>query len=259
MKKLFSLILSSVLAVSALTGCSGTSNPTSTDSGESPASTSGGKIIMATNANFPPYEYMQGTKAVGVDVDVANEIAKELGAELVVDSMEFNSIIPAIQSGKADFAASGISITEDREKQVDFSIEYATSKQVILTLPENNITTVEDLSGKIVGVEKGTTADLYLTEEYPDVTIEGYDRYTDAVLEMKNKRIDAIVLDSLPAEVILQQNTDLLICDEVLFTDTYAIVVKKGNAELLETINTVLQRLIDEGKIEEYTQNHLTD
>lgn len=215
------------------------------------------KLVMATEATFPPYEYMEGNKIVGVDVDIANEIAKEMGVELVIENMTFDAIIPAVNSGKADFGVAGMSITEDRLKEVDFSIEYATSMQVIVTKADSGITGEDDLSGKTVGVQLGTVADLVLTDDYPDIKLERYKRYTDVAMELSNGRLDAIVLDSLPAMQMLKTDSDFVICDEPLFTDVYAICVKKGNEELLETINTVLERLIAEGKIIEYTENHL--
>lgn len=217
-------------------------------------------LVMATEATFRPYEYMDGNDIVGVDVEIAEAIAEELGAKLEIDGMSFDAIIPAVQSGKADFGAAGMSITEKRLEEVDFSIEYATSTQVILTTADSGITGEEDLAGKVIGVQMSTTADLeYNTPDYPELTIESYKKYTDAVLELNNGRIDAIILDSIPAQALLAANENLIICEDELFTDAYAIAVKKGNTELLETINKVLTRLLEEGKIEEYTEQHLAN
>ncbi len=268
MKKQWILAVFAVAMALVLAGCGGASSSApaadasiapaeSTSESAAPAGDAGGQLVMATEATFPPYEYVEGSEIVGVDVDIANEIAKELGMELVIEDMPFNSLITAISSGKADFAAAGLSVTEERKEQVDFSIEYATSKQVILTKADSGITGEAGLDGKTVGVQMATVADLALTDDYPNVTVERYDRYTDAVNELMNGRVDALVLDSLPAERFLAQNDGLVICDEALFTDVYAIAVQKGNTELLDAINTVLTRLMDEGKIEEYTANHL--
>lgn len=215
------------------------------------------KLVMATEAGFKPYEYYEnGSEIVGVDVDIAREIAAELGVELVVENMEFNAIVPAVNSGKAHFGAAGISITEERRKQVDFSIEYATSKQVILTRKDSGIETGEDLDGKNVGVQLGTVADYALTDDYPEVSVSQYNKYFEAANDLIGGRLDAIVLDSLPAMELAQMDDSLVIREKELFTDVYAICVKKGNTELLETINKVLQRLIDEGKIIEFTSAH---
>lgn len=223
-------------------------------------------LIMATESTFPPYEYLgEGSEVVGVDVDIAREIAAELGMELVIEDMAFEAIPAAVDTGKADFGAAGLSITPERLETVDFSIEYATSKQVVLTTADSDVMGPADLDGKTVGVQLGTVADLELSgvdddgqRNYPGVTVQQYNKYTEAVSDLKIGRIDAIVLDFLPAQEYLNNNEGLAIREEELFTDRYAFCVQKGNTELLEQINSVLQRLIDEGKIEEFTQNHLT-
>lgn len=218
-----------------------------------------GKLIMATEATFRPYEYLSGTDVVGVDIDIATEIANALGLELVVEEMPFDSIIAAVSTGKADFGAAGMSVTPERAEQVDFSIEYATSMQVILTRADSGITGEADLDGNTVGVQLGTVADIVLSEDYPDVKLEQYNRYTDALNDLLNGRLDAMVLDSLPAAELQKQSEDLVICENELFTDVYAICVQKGNAGLLGEIDTVLQQLMDDGKIEEFTAAHLAD
>lgn len=244
MKKLSVLLAASLLALTALTGCSG----------------SGDKLVMATEASFPPYEYYDGEDIVGVDVEIAQEIARELGKELVIENMEFNAIVPAVKSGKADFGGAGMSITESRLEQVDFTIEYATSKQVIMTKADSDIMEEADLDGKAIGVQMGTVADIALSsdEDYPGVTdIARYNKYFEAVNDLINGRIDAIVLDVLPAEQLVTTDESLVVREKELFTDVYAFCVKKGNTEMLDTINTVLQRLMDEGKIVEFTEKHL--
>ncbi len=272
MKKIcFALALVLVLSL-ALSACGGAPAPSAAPASEAqpadaastapaseaaPEDAGAGTLVMATEATFPPYEYMSGSDIVGVDVDIAKEIAAELGLELVIEEMPFDAVIAAVDSGKADFAAAGISITEERKQTVDFSIEYATSKQVILTKADSGIAGEADLNGKTVGVQLGTVADLALTDDYPEVVVERYNKYTDAVNDLINGRVDALVLDSLPAESLKTMDESLVICDNELFTDVYAICVKKGNTELLSTIDAVLQRLISEGKVDEFTQAHL--
>lgn len=251
-KKILSLMLALVFVVTAFAGCSSKSG-----SKKNGLTNEAGVVVMATEATFPPYEYMDGLEIAGVDVDVANEIAKELGVELRVDNISFDGIIPAITSGKADFGAAGMSITEDRKKQVDFSIEYAVSTQVILTTADSGITSVDDLDGKNVGVQMGTISDIVLSDENPEISLVRGKKYTDLAMEMENGKIEAIVLDNLPAQAMQKSNPDFIILETPFFTDVYAIAVDKGNTELLEVINKVLQRLIDEGKIEEYTNKHL--
>lgn len=219
---------------------------------------SGGTLVLALEATFPPYEYMSGTEVVGIDVDIAREIAKEFNMELDVQEMPFDSVIAAVNTGKADMAASGLSVTAERQEQVDFSMEYATSKQVIMTRSDSGITATDNLAGT-VGVQMGTTGDLALsdTEAYPDVQIERYNKYTDAVNDLISGRLDAIVMDSLPAESLKTMADNLVILEESLLDDSYAIAVKKGNDELRDSINTVLERLVADGSIDQFTLNHL--
>ncbi len=256
-KKLSLALVATLLLALVLVACGGTKAPASQSQ---PTVADDSTLVMATEATFRPYEYMEGTEVVGVDVDIATEIAKELGKELVIEEMPFDAVIAAVSTGKADFGAAGLSVTPEREEKVDFSIEYATSEQVILTTADSGINAEEDLLDKIVGVQMGTVADIALSDEedYPDITVERYDKYTDAVNDLMSGRLDALVLDSLPAEELKTMGDDLVITEEALFTDVYAICVQKGNTELLDAIDTVLQRLIDEGKIEEFTTTHLS-
>lgn len=242
MKKI-ALLLVLVLALSVVfSGCTGTQK----------------KLVMGTESGFAPYEYMKGNQVVGVDVDIANEIAKAMGATLEIQDMAFDAIIPAVSSGKVDFGAAGMSVTEERLKEVDFSIEYAVSKQIIVVKNDSTITGPDDLNGKSVGVQLGTVADLVISDEYPDIKVQQYNKYLEAVEALKNNKIDAIVMDILPAQEILKANSGYKILDKEFFTDKYAIAVKKGNAELLGKINEVLNTLIKNGKITEYTINHTT-
>lgn len=220
----------------------------------------GGKktLIMGTEAGFAPYEYYEGDKIVGIDPDIAQEIAKEMGLTLEIVNMDFDSIPEAVKSGKVDFGAAGISITEERAEVVDFTIEYATSEQVIITLEDSDIKTPDDLNGKIVAVQEGTVADLFLTDYCPDAETLPSKKYFEAVSNLTTGRADAILLDKLPAQEIVKTAEGLVILEEPLFTDKYAFCVQKGNTKLLDTINQVMQRLIDEGKIDEYTMKHLS-
>lgn len=215
------------------------------------------KLIMLTEAGFAPYEYLDGTKIVGIDPDIALEIANEMGMELEIVNMNFDGIPDAIAAGKGDFGAAGISIRPDRAEVVDFTIEYATSKQVIIVLADSGYQTADDLVGKTIAVQEGTVADFDTAEYIEGVTILPSKKYFEAVSNLTTGKADAIVLDVLPAQELVKTADNLVILDGELFTDKYAICVKKGNTELLDTINKVLQRLIDEGKIDEFTLKHL--
>lgn len=210
------------------------------------------EIIMVTEAGFAPYEYYENSEIVGVDVAIAKEIAKELGKKLVVKNVDFDSIVSELKSGKADFAAAGMSITEERKKQVDFTIEYVTSNQVVVVKKDSSLNDITQLDGKRIAVQLGTVGDSYVTENYKNSEINRQKKFLVAAEAVKNNKADCIVMDQIPAQQLVSQNPELKILDGILFKDSYGMAVKKGNTELLDTMNTVLQRLIDEGKIEEY-------
>lgn len=214
------------------------------------------KLIMVTEAGFSPYEYIEGNEIVGVDVDIAKEIASSMGKELEIRDVAFDSIINELNSGKADFAAAGISITDERQKEIDFSIEYVSSKQVIVTKKNSNIKTINDLNNKTISVQLGSVGDTYVTKNFKASKIIRQKKFLAAAEDVKANKSDCIVMDELPARELVNANSELVILDIELFTDKYAIAVKKGNTELLNKINEVLNKLIEEGKIEEYIIKH---
>lgn len=211
------------------------------------------KLIMVTEAGFAPYEFYDGEEIVGVDVEIAKKIAEKTGKELEIKDTDFDSLINEVKTGKADFAAAGLSITPERLEEVDFSIEYAVSKQVIVVKNESKAETIEDFNGKKVAVQLGTIADLVLSDENPEVELVQHKKYLLAVEDLKADKVEAIVLDSLPAQEIVAKNPEFKILEKELLVDKYGIAVQKGNKELLEDINTVLKELMDNNKIEDYT------
>ena len=211
------------------------------------------KIIMVTEAGFAPYEFYDGEEIVGVDVEIAKKIAEKTGKELEIKDTDFDSLINEVKTGKADFAAAGLSITPERLEEVDFSIEYAVSKQVIVVKNESKAETIEDFNGKKVAVQLGTIADLVLSDENPEVELVQHKKYLLAVEDLKADKVEAIVLDSLLAQEIVTKNPEFKILEKELLVDKYGIAVQKGNKELLEDINTVLKELMDNNKIEDYT------
>ena len=246
MKKSILIILSLVIVIGVLAGVVISNKGTKED-----------KLIMVTEAGFAPYEFYKDNEIVGVDVEIAKKVAEKLGKELEIKDTDFDSIINEVKTGKADFGAAGLSITEERLEEVDFSIEYATSKQVILVKDDSLIKKPDDLNGKKVAVQLGTIADLVLSDEYPEVELVQHKKYLLAVEDLKTNKVDAIVLDSLPAKEIVKQNSGLKILDKELLTDKYGIAVKKDNKELLETINQVLKEMMDNGEIEAFTIKYL--
>ncbi len=216
-----------------------------------------GKLVMLTSAGFPPFEYVEGGQVVGVDVDIANEIAKDLGVSLEVQDMEFAGIVGAIKSGKGSLGIAGMSITEERKQSVDFSIQYVNSKLFILVAAGNDaINTPDDLKGKIIGVQTGTTSDIFASD-VENATINRYSQFLEAATALTAGKVDAMVVDELTANEIMAANEGKMkMLETPLAEEAYAIAVQKGNTTLLEAVNKTLQRLIDEGKIEEYIYSH---
>ena len=214
------------------------------------------ELVMVTEAGFAPYEYYENNKIVGVDVDIANEIAKELGKKLVIKDVAFDSIINEVKTKKADFGAAGISYSEERALQVDFSINYSVSKQVVIVKNDSIINSPNEISGKKIAVQLGSIGDTYVTENFKNSEIIRQKKYLSAVQDLKASKVDAIVMDELPALEIIKTNNDLKILPKELTSDSYGMIVRKGNKELLDKINSVLTRLKDEGKIDEFIINH---
>lgn len=208
------------------------------------------ELVLATEAGFAPYEFYQDGEIVGVDIEIAREIAKELGKELMVKDVSFDFLINEVKSGKADFAAAGISITDERKKQVDFTDEYTVSNQVVVVKKDSPITSFVEISNKKIAVQLGTVADLYVSDNYPDATLVQHKKYLSAVEDVKAGKADCLIMDELPAKEIVEANTELKIMDGVLFQDRYGMIVKKGNDKLRKQINKVLKRLVDDGTID---------
>ena len=210
-------------------------------------------IVMGTNATFPPFEDIQGNEIVGFDVDISQIIADKLGKTLKVEDMEFNQLLGAVATGKVDFVAAGMTVDEERSKQVDFSNNYFTSKQVILVQEENqSIVEAEDLVDKKVGVQLGTTGDLFVsgyTSEETGGTIEviQFDKGALAVAELKLGKIDAVVLDEEPAKKMINNYPGIKMIEAPFINENYALAVKKGNTELLEAINGILAEIQEDG------------
>lgn len=216
-------------------------------------------LIMVTEAGFAPYEYYDDGEIVGVDIDIAREIAKEMGKELVVKDVAFDSIINEVKTGKADFGVAGISYTDERAKQVDFSINYSTSNQVVVVKNGSNIRDVNNIDGKKIAVQLGSVADTYVTSNFKNSEIVREKKYLAAIQDLKDGKADAVVMDELPAKEMVKNNNDIMILSGNLASDSYGMVVKKGNTKLLNTIDKVLNRLKEDGKIDKYVINHTTE
>ena len=214
------------------------------------------KLVMVTEAGFAPYEYYENGEIVGGDVDIAREIAKELGKELVIKDIAFDSIINEVRTGKADIGAAGISYSDERAKKVDFSINYSVSKQVVIVKNDSFINSIKDINDKKIAVQLGSVADTYVTENYKNAEIVRQKKYLAAIEDLKVGKVDLVVMDELPAKEIIEKNSGIKILDGELTSDSYGMIVKKGNTELLETVNKVLNRLSSDGSIDNFIIKH---
>lgn len=218
-----------------------------------------GTLRMLTNAAFPPYEYLgSDNKPAGVDVDICQAVADQIGVDLEVIDMDFDGLIPAMISGKGDLVAAGMTVTPARQESVDFSDTYADAKQLIIVPKEGaTVTSEDDLPGKTIGVQLGTTGDLYASDNIEGADVKQYKTGLEAAMDLKNGRLDAIVIDRLPAENIVQSNDDLELIDMESTDEQYAIAVAKDNEDLIEIVNGVIAQLIEEGKIADFTATHV--
>ena len=261
-KKVLTLALAVCMAAS-LAGCSSGSGEETTEKAEETTGNaeeskgSGKTLVMATNAEFPPYEFYEGGEIVGIDVEIAKAIAEEMGMDFEVEDMAFDSIIPAVQSGKADFGAAGMTVDEKRLQSVDFSDSYATATQVIIVREDSGFAAPDDLKGKTIGVQLGTTGDIY-AGDIEGATVERYNKGFEAVQAMTQNKIDAVVIDGEPAKVFISQNEGLKILDEALTVEEYAICVKKGNTELVEGINAAIANLKESGELQKIVDKYIT-
>ena len=263
-KKILTIALVGLMAAS-LAAC-GKANETQTSNAESESASDGkaesksdgtaqiktveaGKLTLATNAEFPPYEYHDGDKIVGIDMDIADAIAKKLGLEVQIEDIAFDSVILEVTSGKADIGLAGISATDERKQSVDFSDTYTTSKQLIIVKDDSAIKGSKDLEGKTVGVQTGTTGDI-LASDIKDVKPERYDKGMDAVQALSQGKVDAVIIDSEVAKKFVEETSGLKVLDEAFADENYAIAIKKGNKELLDSVNKALSELKSDGTID---------
>jgi polar amino acid transport system substrate-binding protein len=222
-----------------------------------------GKLIMATNAAFPPYEFYEGNAIVGIDAEIAALIAQKLGLELEIMDIEFDSIIAAVQKGKADMGMAGMTVTEDRLKNVNFSTSYATGVQVVIVREDGPIQSLDDLfdvGGFSIGVQTSTTGDLYTTWDLEDeglAKIERYNKGADAVLALTTGKVDCVVIDNEPAKAFVAGNTALKILDTEFAVEEYAICLAKKNTDLLKKVDTALNELIADGSVQRIIDKYI--
>ena len=281
MKKITALLLGTAMMLS-LAACGGTasvsestaSSETSSSeaaSSEASAETAGelttvtpGKLTMSTNAAFPPYEMTDDNgNYVGIDIEVAEAIADKLGLELQVDDMDFDAALLAAQTGKSDMVMAGVTVTEERQTVMDFSNTYATGIQVVIVPEDSDIASIEDMTGKMIGVQRGTTGDLYCSASVEDggfgeENVTPYDNGLTAVQALMNGQVDCVVIDNAPAQEFVDANPGLKILDTEYANEDYAIGVAKGNTALLDAINGALEELQADGTVQSIVDKYIT-
>ena len=218
-----------------------------------------GKLTMSTNAAFPPYEMTTDSGDLeGIDIEVAGAIAEKLGLELQVDDMDFDAALLATQSGKSDMVMAGVTVTDERQKVMDFSDTYAEGIQSIIVPEDSDIATADDLSGKAIGTQRGTTGYIYCTDDFGEENVIAYDDGLTAVQALNNGQVDAVVIDNAPAQEFVAANPGLKILDTAYAQEDYAIGVAKGNTQLLDAINGALEELQADGTLQAIVDKYIT-
>jgi len=247
-KKVLLLLLAAALILCCFTGC------------KKEAKT----LTMGTNAAFPPYEYYEGDKIVGIDAEIAAEIAKKLGRTLVIEDMEFGSIITAVQGGKIDMGMAGMTVNETRLQSVNFSTTYATGIQVVIVKEDSDIETIDDLMGKKIDVQESTTGDIYASATpedggFGEENVERYNKGTEAVLALTQGKVDAVIIDNEPAKAFVKANEGLMILETEYAVEDYAIAIRKENTELLQQVDKALKELIADGTVKAIVDKYIHD
>ena len=279
MKKALSLMTAAALVLS-LTACGSTassaasSEAASSDAASSEAASSEaasetetaelstvepGKLIMSTNAAFPPYEMTTDAgEFEGIDIETAQAIADKLGLELQIDDMDFDAALLAVQQGKSDMVMAGVTVTDERQNVMDFTDSYATGIQSIIVKEDSDIASVDDLAGKKIGTQRGTTGYLYCSDDFGDENIVAYDDGLTAVQMLNNGQVDCVVIDNAPAKEFVAANPGLKLLDTAYVEESYAIGVGKGNTELKDAINTALEELKADGTLQAIVDKYIT-
>lgn len=278
--KIAALLMALALIVTAFAACSGDKNtdPSKADSSNADTSNSAdanavkytarkddGKLIMATNATFPPYEYKDGDKIVGIDAEVAEKIAEKLGKELVIEDVEFGSIIAGVQTGKYDMGMAGMTVTPEREKSVNFTKSYAKGVQAVIVTEDSPIKSLNDLKGDgsmKFGVQQDTTGDIYASDTaenggYGEENVIRFKAATDTVQALKSGKVDAVIIDNEPAKSFVASTSGLKILDGAWVDEDYAVCVAKENTELLNQVNKALDELKADGTLQQIVDKYI--
>lgn len=247
MKKFLCIALAVVLAVTMVVALAACSKKEETQT-----------LTMATNAEFPPYEFHDGDSIVGIDAEIAQAIAGKLGMELKIEDVSFDSIIPGVQAGKYDMGMAGMTVTDERLESVNFSTSYAKGVQSVIVKEGSDIKTIDDLAGKKIGVQTSTTGDIYATGDYGEESITRYDNGAVAVQALISGKVDCVIIDNQPAKSYVAANKGLQILDTAYTEEDYAICFNKDNTELQEKVNAALEELIADGTVQSIVDKYIT-
>ena len=215
------------------------------------------KLVMATNAEFPPYEYVEDGKIVGIDAEIAALIAEKLGMELEIVDVAFDSIIPGVQSGKYDMGMAGLTVNAERLEKVSFSTSYATGIQAVIVKEGSDIKTIDDLAGKKIGVQTSTTGDIYATDDYGEEAITRYDNGAVAVQALIADKVDCVIIDNEPAKSYVAANAGLKVLETEYTVEDYAICFAKDNTELKDKVDAALKELIADGSVQKIIDKYI--
>ncbi len=279
MKKALSLMTAAALVLS-LAACGSTASSAASSEAASPEAASSdaasseaasetetaelstvepGKLIMSTNAAFPPYEMTTDSgEFEGIDIETAQAIADKLGLELQIDDMDFDAALLAVQQGKSDMVMAGVTVTDERQNVMDFTDSYATGIQSIIVKEDSDIASVDDLAGKKIGTQRGTTGYLYCSDDFGDENVVAYDDGLTAVQMLNNGQVDCVVIDNAPAKEFIAANPGLKLLDTAYVEESYAIGIGKGNTELKDAINTALEELKADGTLQAIVDKYIT-
>ena len=258
------------VAALALTACGGSASSAASSVASSAASSEAassaaaelttveaGKLTMATNATFPPYEMTTDAgEFEGIDVDTAKAIAEKLGLELQIDDMDFDAALLSVQQGKADIVMAGVTVTDDRKAVMDFSDSYATGIQSIIVPNDSDIASPDDLAGKKIGTQRGTTGYIYCSDDFGDENVVAYDDGLTAVQALNNGQVDAVVIDNAPAQEFVAANPGLKVLDTSYAEEDYAIGMAKGSA-LEDAVNKALEELKADGTLQAIVDKYI--
>ena len=245
MKRLLALIMAVAMTVVCFAGC-GAKNDN-----DGIKTIVDGKLTMGTNATFPPYEFTDDSgKIVGIDAEIAKAVADKLGLELVIKDMEFDSLLTAVQSNSIDIVFAGLTVTDERKEAVDFSITYAQGVQVVIVPENSKIKDIDGLAKAKIGVQAGTTGDIYCTDDFGQENVKQYQNGALAVAALANGQIDCVVIDNEPAKAFVKANKGLKILETEYVAEDYAAAISKDNKALTEAVNKAMEELKEDGTID---------